>query len=263
MQTIINRIIILGSIALCACASSRKVAQSEWTGKPIVIDGKLEEWQQPMQHYHVGTKLSYSIRNDKDRLYICIVAPEKNTKTKIALAGFQVAIDTTAGKKKHVTLLYPFADIDRQAAPTRGPVATGAVSMEKMIISQANTIRVKGFNFLKEGGDIPLQNSRGINVAIDWTTEGSLVYELALPFKEFMHTLKGKSLGIQLTVKGLPPVGSMSPPSGGMNGGMPPGGPPGGGFGGAPGGRMPTGNSDMSEMSEDKSLRITIALASE
>ncbi|SKC81543.1 hypothetical protein [Ohtaekwangia koreensis] len=259
MHTIINGIIVLGSIALCACASSKKVGQSEWAGKPITIDGKLEEWQQPMQYYHAGTKLSYSIRNDGDRLYMCIVAADQNTQTKIALAGFQVALDTAGGKKRHVTLLYPFVGADRSLPPTRESGGRDTVTMEKTIISQSNTIRVKGFNFAKQEEDIPLQNSRGINVVIGWTAEGSLVYELALPFKTFMHTVKGKSLGIQLTVKGLPPVGGISPSSGGMNSGMPPGGPP---MGGGPGSGMPSGNT-MSEMSADKSLRVAIALANE
>lgn len=254
-------IVVMLACILAGCSASKKAVTIEWPAQQIVIDGKLDEWQ-PIKYYHSGTHLKYSINNDREQLYICIVAPDQKTQQKIAMAGFQITLDTLGGRKKHVTIQYP---LTIEKPPPLKPGDRGNSSeLARVILKQANTMMISGFQVAKTAKEIPLQNSLGIKIALDWTADGSLVYEAAIPFKTFMKFEGDKIVGMQFTVKGLAQVSSSGMQGGGMPANMPPpsgggGGMPPGGFG-SPGG-SPPGGSAASDMFEDKTLKVVIRLA--
>jgi hypothetical protein len=250
-------------VALCllltSCSGSKKIIQSQRVHQAIVIDGKLSDWQQPMQHYHTSTSLWYSIRNDGSNLYMCIVASDEKIQMKIVTSGLQIGLDTLGGRKNHLLVQYP-AGTDLKLSVSRP--ATHVQERGRLLrelLTQSTMIRVSGFDNKKNEQIISLQNTKGIQVAVDWTEDGYMVYELMLPIPIVTAPATPVKVGVQMIVKGLPVREGMGPPMG-YSGGQ---GPPAGGFprDGSPG--MPPVQAGNDSMSKDEVVRFVVQLASQ
>jgi hypothetical protein len=244
-------------LLLMSCSGSKKIVQSQRAHQAIVIDGKLTDWQQPMQHYHTSTSLWYSIRNDDSNLYMCIVASDEKIQMKIATSGLQIGLDTLGGRKKHLLVQYP-AGMDLKLSVSRPAVPVqDRGRLVRELLTQSTMIRVSGFDSKKNEQIISLQNARGIRIAVDWTEDGYMVYELMLPIPIATARATPAKVGVQMIVKGLSVREGMRPPMGAG------GGPPAGGFprDGSPG--MPPAQAGNDSMSKDEVLRFVVQLESQ
>jgi hypothetical protein len=161
-----------------------EIAKSSWVSSPVKIDGKPQEWKLPLRYYDAGTKLFFAFANDDKNLYVCFQAPDEMTQVKIMRAGVEVYL-SVKGKHK-VSVTFPLAQQTVPAASQNDN--SGQQSQERKdrrtsFLVQNTLMEVKGFE--TKNGFIPINDSSGINAAINWDENDKLTYELSIPLKEW------------------------------------------------------------------------------
>lgn len=276
----------IGCIVLLGCSGSKNLAVSDWQPQPVVVNGNADDWPQPLRYANSDTKLNYSVSNDDGKLYICIITSDRRTQTKIMMAGLQIRIDAAGKDDTPVTLLYPIPG--RVTFPNRSKENdnNNAPHVDRQqMMSEANTLQVSGFPFAKELTELPLINKFGANVATGFASDDRFIYEASIPLENL--NLKGKDVGITITVKGVSrdqmpgggrqaggagggsggAGGGMRGGAGGMcgggmgGGGMRGGGGGGGRYGGAGGGGQPGGGNSYQAIFTDQKVSMSIRLA--
>jgi len=251
---------------------------SKWRNFEITIDGKDNEWG-GATIYAEKEKVSLTILNDSDYMYIRINSRDHSVQTQVLGMGFTLWFDPNDGKNKTFGIHFPLGmhNIGMPMMAGNHQVNQGEIiqqmlarltdEMEILGPGEKNTLRIS----LAEAKE------HGINVGLDCSS-GNLVYELKVPFVQgedhlFAIGLKVTEFGTNRTIgigfetpeidmegmkKNMEEKG-MGMPTGGS--GMPPGGMPGGGMphGGMPGGEMHGGP----EMPKRLQLWTTVKLADE
>jgi hypothetical protein len=259
------------------------IASFSWAGKSqlkfkerVVVDGKNQEWINPLPFYDAKTGINYDVANDKDNLYLILRVVDNTIAQQIQSSGFEIGINPFGKKKKKMTVLYPMP----MPSPTQAGGDFAPPVGQAMPKGQKKAERVGGpiviqnqfvlTGFLSGNGQQRTDESP-IHAVISQDQSGYMIYELSIPFKQFFkEKLEAKDKGAVFSIcftikKSTMPSSSASTDrngdstgGGGMSGGggMPSGGGggmPGGGGGGMPGGGggggMPSG--DSGQMGDD------------
>ncbi len=181
--------------------------KSTWVSSPVTIDGKANEWKLPLRFYDSGTKLFFAFANDDKNLYLCFQSPNKMFQTKIMGAGMEVSV-SAKGKHK-VSVIFPLA---RQSASTLTPADNNEQQMtdyknsNTAFILQNTSMEAKGF--ANRNGIIPINDTSGINAAINWDENNKLTYEIAIPYKEWFgadYSVNdmAKDISLEVTINAL------------------------------------------------------------
>ncbi len=177
------------------------VPKSAWVSSPITIDGKATDWKLPLRLYDSGTKLFFAFANDDTNLYLCFQAPDDMFQTKIIRAGMEVAV---SAKGKHtVSISFPIAQTSA-SLPTTDDAELQ--SRRTNFILQNTMMDVKGF--ATRNGIIPINDTSGIHVAMNWDDDNKLTYEIAIPYKEWFgagYTLAdiAKDITLEVTINAV------------------------------------------------------------
>ena len=244
--------------ALLICCSPKLVYKSLWQSIPVTVDGKAKEWSIPLHIYDTKTKLNYSVSNDAQNLYICLRATDDQVEKGIMRYGLQLWIDTTGKKNQQVGIQFPM--VQRMDASEQGsgqkrhggddnggqgqqytytaPDTSRINRQHRTFVAGAKEMRLSGFRTVSDGL-MELPDDYGIQVAINWDSAGTMIYEAAIPFKTFFKSTlsapdTNKVLGISFNFT-VTPQHTNSGEGGGHGGG---GGMRGGGMGGMGGGGM-------------------------
>ncbi len=233
--------------AICIIASCKApLYQNKWQDHKVIADGKPDEWTIPLRFYDSKSKLSYTVTNDLDNLYICMRVTDDADQVKIMKAGMQVWIDTTGSNNETTGILFPQrshepAPSAQQSSDTKGKRSeAGKVNIRSMRASfqkDYKEMQLTGFK-APVRGSVPLQNDFGINLGINWDANRFdssyiMIYEAVIPFKTFYKNKLTsadslKKFGITISVNALTRPASKG--GGGSRGG--------GGGGGMGGGGM-------------------------
>lgn len=175
---------------LLAFFSSISVAQKQkescTPAVPIVIDAKVDEWQNDWVADSEG-KFLYNICNDANDLYIRLKMSDILTQRRVALFGLTVWLDPSGKKKEKIGLKYPFGTSDLSGTPPTVTTMTRNQKrgdVEKELLSDLEVLELIGL--AKENiisSRLGLMN--GIQVLIAATEDGSYLYEAKIPFKAF------------------------------------------------------------------------------
>ncbi len=164
----------------------------------IKIDGKATEWEGKFQAYNPGSRVFYTLSNDRENLYLIACMEEKNGNFKAIVAGITLTIQLpkgASGDKKssvityptkgkvderdkindHMHLVYNLKDDKRKRDSVQNIT-------NKMMATAFKLIDVSGLNDISETS-IPVYNLQGIRVAAKISDEAQYVYELAIPLK--------------------------------------------------------------------------------
>lgn len=96
------------AILLGACAP-KTYNSMIWQAQPPHIDGKADEWGNPLRYYDKNSKLFYEIKNDRENLYIAFKANEEDIIMRAKQRGIKIAIDTANGKDDYpISITFPF-----------------------------------------------------------------------------------------------------------------------------------------------------------
>jgi len=224
--------------------------QTKWQDHEVVADGNPQEWKIPLRFYDSKSKLSYTVTNDLENLYICIRVTDDAGQVKIMKAGMQIWIDTSGSNKETTGILFPQRTREQTDAPAQSSDSKdkrpdgrkiNMKSLRSSFQKDYKEMQLTGFK-APIRGSIPLQNDFGINLGINWDANRYdssyiMIYEAVIPFKTFYKNKLTsadslKKIGISIIVNQLPhpPVkGGGSRGGGGGGGGMGGGGMRGGG----------------------------------
>ncbi len=187
-------ILLLAGAYVNATAQS-DVATAKWMQQPVKVDGKLAEWQQPLNFYDSDTKLLFDIANDSNNIYLCFESKEEIDQMKLMRAGMKITLSTKGKSKHEASVMYPLSQSNSPQSAANKAVDTANEPMSEAqrvhdlssfrahFLQQHTTMKVQGFATVN--GDIPVTDTSGITAAINWDNESNLVYEIAIPKKEF------------------------------------------------------------------------------
>ncbi|HCL00567.1 MAG TPA: hypothetical protein DHW42_10755 [Candidatus Marinimicrobia bacterium] len=261
--------ILLSTILLSSCKKS--VVQSSWNNGQIHIDGLYSDWQSNIM-FNEKDNVGFGVANDSSRLYICLVASDRQLMRQVMNRGLECNIDVPGSKRRIFGIKYP-TGIENVASAQMSRGQRGRMKPES---GEDTNIRLEDLQteFILLGPEkeeqqiIPLQNDYGIGIKTGRSYR-QFVYEIQIPFRlinEYLIVDESK-LKSELTVVfktaeiDLSEMRSGAGRTGGRAGGHP-GGMSGGGTGGQRGGGR-TGSPGMQRPTLEKfEFRTKVLLAS-
>jgi hypothetical protein len=214
-------------------------AIARWQTRPLTIDGSDRDWEKPLPFGVREEKVSYSISNDQQNLYIQLSTADRQEQQKIIQGGMSVWVNTKGEKTNGdaVGVGYPLdehSDPDRklmeEAQPQRYQGNKPVRLEDKKTYSLYGFSRDSSIQSYTYGDE----NPAGVTMRMDFNNNGDLIYEAAIPLQTLYP---GKAppyiahdLAVGIFIEGLPPNTRL--PRGGGGGGSPIGFGVGGGLGG-------------------------------
>lgn len=194
-----NRRFIFLVIGLCSLikmsyAQKAEIPQIQQSGiwmDNFEADGKLAEWQLPLEAYNNDTHIAYSVANDETYLYLVV---KSNRTTKIFNGG--ITLEVMTPKKQPVSIVFPYDfTYDRRANPE-------IVSHpdKPWNLSDLKEIEINGIKNISTK-TIPIINEYGIQVGISSEVEYTELY------KEKGESFYIVELGIPLVYFDIKPTG--------------------------------------------------------
>jgi len=180
-------------ICLFAACSNKIYDSSGWQSKKVTIDGKIDEWSNPLRFYDQETGISYNISNDHYNLYFACSISNEFLQTKILRSGLEFRIDTLGKKSFGVSIKYPIGNF---SATEMKPISQSAnegsekrpdrSTLKLKLLAEATEIQLAGFK-QRFGKTISFSvpNNSGISAAINFDANGMMNYETVIPFSTF------------------------------------------------------------------------------
>lgn len=177
---------------LIIVAGVKTIAQSDvstarWLQQPVTVDGKATEWNEPLSFYDAGTRLFFAIANDSSTLYLCFESRDEMSQAKLMRGGMKIILSSKGKPRHEVSIAYPLtqkeAVAEQELPGAGGQRVHDRSSFRQHFLSVHNQMTVEGFATAK--GSLPLMNATGVVAAMNWDTASNLIYEIAIPEKEF------------------------------------------------------------------------------
>ncbi len=176
--------------------------------KGIIIDGKLTDWDRPLNFYEEKTGINYAIGNDKENLYLVFTWPDEMKMRRAMSAGWMVQLISKEKKNKFkVSLTVPGIRMNWiEGSGDFGPMSKRVV--ENPIISyyksQLSALEANGFkSHLRE---LNLNETKGIRIAIGADSLQHIIYEMAIPLSELYvqnSTIPAEVIVLNVNVNGM------------------------------------------------------------
>ena len=99
-RTILTLVGIAAALAVVILPAHPKdaVVESQWTARPVVIDGGDKDWGDATPITDKNSKVQYALKNDGEHLYIIMVFRDEMARSTLAMTGMRIF--ATAGPKK-------------------------------------------------------------------------------------------------------------------------------------------------------------------
>jgi hypothetical protein len=184
-----------------------------------VIDGQSNEWEQPLNFYDDKTKLLFAIANDSSNIYFCFESKDPLNQMKLMRAGMKVTLSLKGKTKHNASVEFPLPQSQQVAENNNAENNAMQNTKDNDNTSYQhqdhdseyfrknfilNHLMMDAEGFASGNGIVPVKNPSGINAAINWDSSSDLVYELAIPVKEFFgdgYTAKNATDEITLNVE--------------------------------------------------------------
>ncbi len=98
-------LLMLSSFVFSGC--ERPNFSSTWSDHAIVINGKYTDFGNATAYYDEKDKVTLSLYNDKDFLYICLISRNYKIESQLMESGFVAWFDPHGGKKKAMGIRFP------------------------------------------------------------------------------------------------------------------------------------------------------------
>jgi len=220
-------------VILTSCGSSRQAATdpgpSTWQRQPLTIDGSDKDWTKPLPYANSSEKINYSVTNDDQYLYILLETKSPQEQQKIIQGGMTVWVNTKADKSEAgaVGIGYPLdtrIDRDRQLMQEAQP--DRYKNNKPVTLEDRKDYALYGFTKDSTGsyGYADDDNPQGVKMRMDYSNEGDLVYEAAIPLSTlYPHhnpssSYAANSIAVGIFVEGLPPDAQVPRGNGGGGG---------------------------------------------
>jgi hypothetical protein len=191
MKKVIPAFFILYLFISC---TNRLYYSSDWQSKKVTVDGKTPEWSNPLRFYDEKNRISYTISNDRQNLYLCCRISDELLQTKIMSAGLEFGIDTLGKKSFPINIKYPVGIKSNPESKRNTSPQAKSGSIEKSdrsffnqkLLTEAREMQLVGFK-PPIGRIISLSDPThtGILAAINFDSRGNMYYEAVIPFSTF------------------------------------------------------------------------------
>jgi hypothetical protein len=236
------------ALVLFSSCSHKIYDALDWQGSKVTTDGKLREWSDPLRFFDEKSKISYTIANDRQNLFLCMEISDNDTKMKIIHGGMEFRIDTSDKKSFPIAFIFPTANEivmvknNRTESPPESTSKgkTNRYPHVQKMLNHAEEVQLVGFKPPLNGTHSLLKNPGGISAAISIDSLGIMSYEAEIPFCTFFKDVltvadSNRVFSYKIKISALPvPAGHGGGGEGGrgmgQGGGMSHGG--GGGMGG-------------------------------
>jgi hypothetical protein len=150
----------------------------------VTVDGNAKEWGDNMSYTDTKTKISYTLANDKENLYLVVKTKDPTQISSMLGAGISLSIDTKGRKKNTYVVTYPaslaITDQSRYVGMPPQRIQSSADYATKY-----GKIHAEGFKDVSEE-PMPTLNPYAIQAAVSYdAASGYLVYEEAIPLAIF------------------------------------------------------------------------------
>lgn len=157
-----------------------ELVKSLWAGKPILIDGQINDWNDSLTLYNEAAKLYYNIANDDENIYLAIKNGAPESLTRILARGISFSANI---ENKKVPAMVTFPLLDRTPGKKRSETEQPEPEeIQRRILERIKEIRVDGFKEIIDGG-ISLYNTYGIKAAAAFDSKNNLIQEIAIPIR--------------------------------------------------------------------------------
>lgn len=202
--------------------------RGKWRTKKVVVDGLPSEWNNPLRLYDAETGLFFDIVNDSTHLIFCFQSKDPSRQIKINEAGMKIQIKAKGKAKCDASINFPLTEKKEQIASDQDRMnREGRIDQMKhgFVLRNANFLAA---GFTSQNGTIPVMDTSGIRVAMNWDTKDVMTYEISIPLKELFgpeFALKDltKVMTLKVEINAFQRTGSKSPENspaasgGGMN----------------------------------------------
>lgn len=183
----------------------------------IKIDGRAAEWGGQFAAYNKNTKLSYTVSNNDDNLYLTVQATDSATIQQIITHGLTFTVNGSAKKndKQHVAITFPlfknfgdYRSINRNLAYNPAFFLTNPIDIKRVtdslvytmnneIITKSNEFSVTG---ISSGADTTLQidNKTGIKAIGLFENKNTYTLEFSIPVKYLEGHLDKLSYNVKI-----------------------------------------------------------------
>lgn len=159
------------------CSSASEVTAIA-PSKPIIIDGKSDDWAGHLLYYR-NEKLTLGVSNDNDFVYLCVMSSDQSVYRTILMRGLTVWFDTTGGSGKYFGMRFPTeaAPPDMQANREEPPG-----TMDEMMVRRAEgATKLSVIGTKKDTRtEMLLPGKNGLDARIGYKP-GVFVYEMKVP----------------------------------------------------------------------------------
>jgi len=97
--------LILSSTVFPGC--ERQNFSSTWRDHAIAINGKYTDFGNATSYYDEKERVTLSLYNDNDFLYICLISRNHKVESQLMESGFVAWFDPDGGKKKAIGIRFP------------------------------------------------------------------------------------------------------------------------------------------------------------
>ena len=218
--------------AMASCGSSHKATSADptsdhWQRLPLTIDGSDKDWIRPLPYALSSEKITYSVTNDDQYLYILMETKSPQEQQKIIQGGMTVWVNTKADKSEAgaVGIGYPLdtrGNRDRQLM--EGAQPDRYKNNKPITLEDRKAYALYGFTKDSTGNyDYADDNNpQGVKMRMDFSNEGDLIYEAAIPLQTLYPnhnpsaSYAANSVAVGIYLDGLPPDANV--PRGGDGG---------------------------------------------
>ncbi|HEY5511337.1 MAG TPA: hypothetical protein VIK10_09950 [Prolixibacteraceae bacterium] len=200
--------------------SQGDVSKARWISYPVIIDGNDTEWTKPLNFYDDISGIMYAVGNDKDNLYLCFTVNDEIRMKKLMSAGWTIGLSSKENKKKFKSeIMFPGVNVmGIRMSKNNFEKEKAADNFIKIYQLQMTKVSCKGFK--SNISELALNNRENISIAIGADNTQHIIYEIAIPLKEFFASnLKNLHELITMNIT----VNALERPSGGSTGGRPSG----------------------------------------
>jgi len=182
-------------IVLIFTACTKKIyPEGHYQESAVTIDGELNEWPQPLAFSSNGGRLQYSITNDRENVYVSLLARDEITALRILRSGITIYIDPEAGESKKMSLAFP---IGVATQPGDNKMGSGNLADLKEyrleLLLQTTVFNTTGFNNM-ENRMYDLTDKSRMRLALKSFATNGLSYEAAIPLKYIFGNVTASQL---------------------------------------------------------------------
>lgn len=162
--------------------------------KPVIIDGKPDEWSANLRNFDSESKIKYELKNDDENLYLILKSDDKTLLRQMELAGMSIKFIVKEKPKRTATIV--FNKRTMRAFQSQGGRdgmnrhQDGETDMNQLVRKKEflpkDTARIRGFAFAKDiivAGNV--SDNKNINFAKGRANGQESVFEMVIPLREF------------------------------------------------------------------------------